>query len=79
MVLTFIIKFIIHLRYLLKEIIESEEYDTDSVDIDLDIFIESGVSNISLALNDDTKNLIINQMIDEFNKYKSYLMVISLS
>ena len=45
--------------YLLKEIIESEEYDTDSVDIDLDT-IKCGISNISLALNDD-KNLIINR------------------
>ena len=47
----------------------TEEYDTDSVDVDLDIFVEYGVCNISLALNDDN---IINQIIEEWNKSKSY-------
>ena len=52
----------------LLEIILTEEYDTDSIDIDLDIFVEYGVCNISLALNNDD---IINQMIQRFNKSKS--------
>ena len=59
----------------LLEIIESEEYDTESVDIDLDIFVECGVSNISLSLNDD-KHLIINQMVEKFNHSKSYVYLI---
>ena len=58
----------------LIEIIESEEYDTDSVDIDLDIFNQYGFSNLSLLLNDD-QHLIINQMIDEFDKHKSYVYI----
>ena len=52
----------------LVEIIKSEEYDTCSIDIDLDVFVEYGVCNISLALNNDD---IVNQMIEQFNKSKS--------
>ena len=59
----------------LIEIIESEEYDTDSVDIDLDIFKECGFSNLSLLLNDvDDKHVIINSVLEEFNKSKSYVL-----
>ena len=64
----------------LIEIIETEEYDTYSVDIDLDLFIECGFSNLSLLLlndaDDDDKHLIIiNQMIQQFNKSKSYVYI----
>ena len=62
----------------LKEIIESEEYDTDSVDNDLDIFAEDGCSNISLALNKYDKHLIIKQMMKQFNKRISYVCIIYL-
>ena len=62
----------------LIEIIETEEYDVYSVDIDLDLFVEYGISNISLLLNADDDDhdkhlIIINQMIQQFNKSKSYV------
>ena len=63
----------------LQEITESEEYDIDLIDIDLDIFIDYGFSNISLLLNacadDDIENLIINQMMKKFTKSNSYVYI----
>ena len=54
----------------LINIIELDEYDTDSIDIDLDIYKKHGVSNISLKLGDD---IIVNKMIQRLNKSKSYI------
>ena len=53
----------------LMNLIELDEYETDSIDIDLSIFKEDGICNISLKLNDDT---IVTEMIRQFNKSKSY-------
>ena len=54
----------------LMTIIESFDYDTDSVDIDLGIFAEYGASNISLELNMDRA---IHEMVQAFIKAKSYV------
>ena len=57
----------------LKDIIESGEYETESVDIDLTIFKEEGVSNISSELSDDS---VINEMMQIFQNSKSYVSLV---
>ena len=63
----------------LKKLIKSHDYDTESVDMDVNIFKEYGVCNISLAFtgNED----MISTMIEYFDKSKSFdifLFIISL-
>ena len=70
---------------MIKELIftKTEEYDTYSSDIDLDLFIEYGKSNISLLLNTDHDDginipMIINQMIQNLINRKVILYYIYL-
>lgn len=52
----------------LQEIIESGDYDTESVYIDLEIYKESGISNISTEFNNEQ---VINQILTRFQQSKS--------
>ena len=54
----------------LKQLIKSSDYDTESVDMDLNIFKECGICNISLQLNDEQK--LIAEMIKYFDESRSF-------
>ena len=54
----------------LKKLIKSHDYDTESVDMDLNIYKEYGVCNISLELNVDEDAMPA--MIEYFDKSKSF-------
>ena len=74
---TFLDTLYVHLRSIdnlsgfvlqLQEMIISDEYDTDSVNIDLEILINDGISNLSKQINNQQ---IMNEMIEIFEKCKS--------
>ena len=52
----------------LVSIIQSGDYDTESVDMDLDIFEETKVSNVSIALSNDA---LIQQILNRFQQCNS--------
>ena len=56
----------------LKKLIKSHDYDTESLDMDLNIFKEYGICNISLELNESEG--IIPEMIKFLNKAKSLVI-----
>ena len=54
----------------LKKIIICEEYDTESLDIDIEIFKNCGTSNIALELKNDH---VVNEIVEYFQTSKSML------
>ena len=62
------------LVFLLKQIIESNGYDTDSLDIDLEIFISDEKSNLSELLSNHKG--IHNKVTKLLQKYRSYVFYV---
>ena len=54
----------------LKQIIIQEEYDTESLDIDVEIFKNCGTSNIAIELKNDD---VVNKLVKYFETSKSML------
>ena len=56
----------------LMEIIRTYDYDTDTVDLDLGIYEDDGISNISMELKSEP---IMNKLMQKFKESKSYVFI----